>query len=439
MSYNEAYVVPAKGGEAVLWSQGLSSVGALAWSPDGRHLAVVASDDEEIGAAWQGSIFILEPGKNPERLTDDSIKPVAGFPPTVPAPELRWTEDGRIIFLADSRGESFLCQVSVDGSPLRKVTNGGVQYAGITMDRKADKAVTLALSPSSPGDLHLVDLISGSQKPLTQGNKEYFQGHPPAVLKKTSLTRAGMEIESRLLLSPNFDQGQKYPLVVDIHGGPHGSFYDAFNAVQQVIATAGYVVLSVNSRGSSTYGADFLKAVLRDWGGEDYQDIMASVEDACSLPYVDQDRLGVHGYSYGGFMSAWIIGHDTRFGAAVVGAPCIDLLSMYGTSDIGVSFGERQWGGPRKDATEAYLEHSPITYADKVETPVLLLHGEADHRCPIEQSEQYFVSLRRLDKEVELVRFPGCSHLFMRGGHPKMREEYLTRTLGWFNKYLKPR
>ena len=109
---------------------------------------------------------------------------------------------------------------------------------------------------------------------------------------------------------------------------------------------------------------------------------------------------------------------------------------MYGTSDIGVSFGERQWGGLRKDNIEAYLEHSPLTYADKVETPVLLLHGEADHRCPIEQSEQYFVTLRRLGKEVDLIRFPGSSHGFLRTGHPKLREEYISRTLAWFNKHL---
>ena len=110
-----------------------------------------------------------------------------------------------------------------------------------------------------------------------------------------------------------------------------------------MLATAGYVVLCVNPRGSSTYGVDFVKAVLEDWGGEDYLDIMASLDQACSLAYVDSSRLGVHGYSYGGYMTSWIIGHDTRFGAAVVGAPCIDLPSRYGTSDIGVSFGEVQW------------------------------------------------------------------------------------------------
>ena len=435
--YNEAYVVPAAGGEAVCWSQGLSSVGAMVWSPDGDRMAVVGSDDDEISAMWQGSLFVIQPGVGPKRLIDDSVKPASGLPPTAPAPELRWTEDQRLIFLADSKGESFVCQLSMDGGDLQRLTEGGVQYGSITIDEKSGTAVTLATSPSSPGDLHLVDLSSGSSKQLSHDNREYLEEHPPAMMKKTSLRRVGMEIQSRMLLPPDFDEGRKYPMVVDIHGGPHGAFYDAFSPTEQILATAGYIVLGVNPRGSSTYGAEFLTAVLRDWGGEDYLDIMASVEEASALPYVDQERLGVHGYSYGGFMSSWIIGHDTRFKAAVVGAPCIDLTSMYGTSDIGVSFGERQWGGTLKDSTQVYLEHSPISYADKVETPVLLLHGEADHRCPIEQSEQYFVSLRRLGKEVELVRFPGCSHLFLRLGHPKMREEYLARTLGWLDKYLK--
>ena len=435
--YNEAYVVPAAGGEAVCWSQGLSSVGALVWSPDGESMAVVGSDNDEISAMWQGSLFVVQPGAEPKCLIDDSIKPASGLPPNTPAPELKWTADQRLIFMADSKGESFVCQLSMDGGGLRRLSEGGVQYSGITIDEKSGTAVTLAATPSSPGDLHLVDLSSGSCKQLSHDNMEYLEKHPPAVMKKTSLKRAGLDIQSRMLLPPDFDEGRKYPMVVDIHGGPHGAFYDAFSPTQQVLATAGYIVLGVNPRGTSSYGAEFLTSVLQDWGGEDYLDIMESVKEASALPYVDQERLGVHGYSYGGFMSSWIIGHDTRFKAAVVGAPCIDLTSMYGTSDIGVSFGERQWGGTLKDSTQVYLDHSPITYADKVETPVLLLHGEADHRCPIEQSEQYFVSLRRLGKEVEFVRFPGCSHLFLRLGHPKMREEYLARTLAWLDKYLK--
>ena len=435
--YNEAYVVPAQGGEPERRADGLSSIGALAWLPNSQGLLVIGSDDDEIGAAWQGRLFVLQEGRLPRLIGGDSVRPVAGFPPLMPSPQLTVSGES-VVFMGDSHGQSYVCRVSLSGGETERITPGGVQYTEITVAAASGRAVVQAASPESAGDLHLVDLTTGQSKTLTDDNQAYLEGHPPATLRKSSLTRAGMEIESRLLLPPTFDASKRYPMVVNIHGGPHGSFYDAFNAVEQVIATAGYLVLSVNPRGSSTYGADFLKAVLQDWGGEDYRDIMTSIDEACSLPYVDVDRLGVHGYSYGGFMSSWIIGHDTRFGAAVVGAPCIDLLGMYGTSDIGVSFGERQWGGLRKDGVESYLEHSPLTYADKVETPVLLLHGEADHRCPIEQSEQYFVSLRRLGKEVEFVRFPGCSHVFLRAGHPKMREEYLSRTLGWFDSHLHP-
>ena len=175
-----------------------------------------------------------------------------------------------------------------------------------------------------------------------------------------------------------------------------------FTPVQQVLATSGYLVLAVNPRGSSTYGKDFMMSVLGDWGGEDYQDLMAAVDEVAARPYVDEGRLGVHGYSYGGFMTSWIVGHNDRFKAAVVGAPCIDLHSMYGTSDIGISFGESQWGGTFKDARQELIKHSPITYAANVKTPVLLLHGEADARCPVAQSEEYFVVLKRLGKEVEV-------------------------------------
>ena len=435
--YNEVYVVSAEGGELECRSEGLSSIGALAWLPDSQGLVVIGSDDDEIGAAWQGRLFVLQPGQTPRLLGGDSVRPVAGFPPLMPSPQLTVTSDS-VTFMGDSHGQSYICRVSLSGGETERITSGGAQFTEITVNSSSQRAVVQAASPESAGDLLLVDLDTGQSKTLTDDNQAYFKDHPLATLRKSTLTRAGMEIESRLLLPPGFDESKRYPMVVNIHGGPHGSFYDAFNAVEQVIATAGYLVLSVNPRGSSTYGPDFLKAVLRDWGGEDYRDIMASVDETYALPYVDTDRLGVYGYSYGGFMSSWAIGHDTRFGAAVVGAPCIDLLGMYGTSDIGVSFGERQWGGLRKDEIESYLEHSPLTYADKVETPVLLLHGESDHRCPIEQSEQYFVSLRRLGKEVEFVRFPGCSHGFLRVGHPKMREEYLSRALGWFNKHLKP-
>ena len=435
-SLTELYVVPAGGGEAEMRSQGLSGVGALTWSPDGKRMAVLATEDPDGLVAWQAWLYVVEPGKVPQRLTDDSMKPYLGFPSINQPPELSWTGDDRILFLGDAQGESFLYEVPADGGQVRTVAGGGCQTTALTLDRQTSQGVILSASPGSPGDLFQINIASGAGGKLTGVNREYLDEHPPATMEKFSFERAGFGIECRLWFPPDFQTTRNYPLLLDVHGGPNGAFYDSFNAIQQVLATAGYLVLAVNPRGSSTYGDDFMKAVLKDWGGEDYLDLMAAVDLVSERPYVDSDRLGIHGYSYGGFMTSWTVGHDDRFRAAVVGAPCTDLYSMYGTSDIGISFGEVQWGGSLFDAADELIKHSPITYAKDVSTPVLLLHGEADNRCPISQSEEYFTVLKRLGKEVEFVRFPDCSHLFLRVGHPKMRAEYLSRTLGWFDKWL---
>jgi dipeptidyl aminopeptidase/acylaminoacyl peptidase len=431
-----AYVVSATGGEPELWSDGLSSVSALTWSPDGARLAAAGSDDPDVSEGWQSWVFVLEPGSAPERLTDDSIKPATGSAPVTPPPEMRWTDDGLIRFLADAKGESGLYEVSEARGDQRRLVGGGALFSAVAFAAETRRVVVVSIPPRSSGELWLYGPEGGTRRSLVEYNDDYFDAHPAARLEKFSISRGGKEIELRLFMPPGFDVSQRYPMVLDIHGGPHGVFSDTFSPIQQVLATNGYIVLAVNPRGSSTYGAGFMKAVLRDWGGEDYLDIMAAVDEVSSRPYVDESRLGVTGYSYGGFMSSWIVGHDSRFGAAVVGAPVTNLSSFYGTSDIGVRFGEVQLGGMRKDSVDIFLERSPLTYAPNVETPVLLLHGEADVRCPIEQSEQYFVTLKRLGKEVEFVRFPGCSHSLLSKGHPRMREEYLSRMLAWFDDHL---
>ena len=436
LALNEIYAVPADGGKAVLRSEGLFSVGALTWSPDGRQLAVVGSDAPEGMVLWQGWLYVLEKGKGPQKLTDDTVKPYLGFPSVMRPATLFWTDDGRIIYLGERKGESFLLQTPAEGDHSETIWGGSSLSTGLSLDRQASRAVVTASSTEVPGDLYSIELATGQAKRLTERNASYIKEHPPAAMEKFCIERAGFEIECRLFLPPGFDASMTYPLVLDVHGGPNGAFYDSFVPAQQVLATAGYLVLAVNPRGSSTYGADFMMAVLGNWGGEDFQDIMAAVDNVCQRPYVDPERLGIHGYSYGGYMTSWAVGHTNRFKAAVAGAPCINLHSMYGTSDIGISFGEAQWGGNISDAADKMLERSPISYAAEVDTPVLLLHGDADARCPIGQSEEYFTVLKRLGKEVEFVRFPGCSHLFPRMGHPKMREEYLTRTLGWFNRFL---
>ncbi|MCY4365272.1 MAG: S9 family peptidase [Chloroflexi bacterium] len=438
-SRSEAYVVDANSGdiaEPQCWSGDLETVGGLAWAPDGRRLAAAGSPANHGLGLWQSWIYVLQPGIEPQCLTDDMIRPTLGIPAISPTPEIRWYQDGRLLFLAESRGESFLIETTETGAESRKVAGGGLQSPALALDAEGKKAVLVANSPSSPADLHLIDVSTQKMSQLTGYNREYLEANPPARQEKFSIRRGGLEIECRLYFPPDFDATNLYPMALEIHGGPNGAFYDSFIPVQQLLATNGYVTLAVNPRGSSTYGEEFMTTVLDDWGGEDYLDLMAAVDEVAGRPYVDETRMGVHGYSYGGFMSSWIIGQNRRFRAAVIGAPCTDLVSMYGTSDIGVSFGEVQWGGTMESAYQKMVDHSPITYVANVEAPALLLHGDADARCPISQSEAFFVRLKRLGKEVEMVRFPGCSHSFPRQGHPKLREEYLSRTLEWFKRFV---
>ena len=433
----EAYVVPAEGGEAECWSGGLKSVGAVAWAPDSTRLVAVASDDEAGMVLWQGWLYVLQPEGEPRRITDDKQRPtLGGGPGAARQPEIRWTGDGRILFLGEHRGQSFICQASLDGGETRYLWGGERLAAGLSLDGKATRAVVSSTSPAHPSDIQLVELGDGASSVVSDPNSAFLARQPAASMEKFSVERAGFQIECRLWFPIDFDAQSNYPLVLDIHGGPNGAFYDSYVPWQQALAGSGYLVLAVNPRGSSTYGNDFMMAVLDDWGGEDYLDLMAAVDNVCQREYVDQRRLGIHGYSYGGFMTTWTIGHSRRFGAAVVGAPCTNLYTMYGTSDIGISFGEPQWGWTAEESPEKLLARSPISHAARVTAPVLLLHGEADARCPVGQSEEYFVALKRLGKTVEFVRFPESNHSFPRTGHPRMREEYMARLVRWFDEWL---
>ena len=445
-----------------LWSQGLTDAAAVAWSPDGKRLLAVGGEGDGLMVLWQAYLYILEENQLPRRLTDDGIRPCLGYPGIYPPLDLRWTrgecgQSERIIFLADAAGETRLYGLDitddVDLAQPAPLTGGGELLSGVAMDSRASHVALTASGPADPSDLHLVK-PGGRRRRITDHNAAWLNDHQPAPMEKFNVETDDYDIQCRLYHPPDFDPAVKYPLVLEIHGGPNGAFYDSFVPWHQVLAGAGFLTLAVNPRGSSTYGEEFVNAVLGDWGGEDYRDLMAAVDAVCERDYVDADRLGIHGYSYGGYMTTWAIGHTTRFRAAVAGAPCIDLWSMYGTSDIATSFGETQWanrlaGGmsiSRPLVNElaegvdsmAYrlLQRSPITFAPRVETPVLLLHGEADARCPIGQSEQYFQVMKRLGKEVEMVRFPGCAHGFLRTGHVALRQAYLQRMLDWFKHWL---
>jgi len=188
--------------------------------------------------------------------------------------------------------------------------------------------------------------------------------------------------------------------------------------------------------GPETYGRDFALDVIGDWGGEDSEDLMAVVDEVLTRPYADGNRIGIHGYSYGGYMTALTIGRTHRFRAAVCGAPVFDLESFYGTSDVGHTFGAFEWGGAPHERREWCVARSPSSIAHQTRTPTLILHGEADERCPIGQGEQMFIALKTAGCDVEFVRYPGASHTLSQEGPPSYRVDLLARTLTWFKKHL---
>ena len=225
-------------------------------------------------------------------------------------------------------------------------------------------------------------------------------------------------------------------MVLDIHGGPHGYYGHRLNPTQQCLATHGFLVVAANPRGSSSYGRRFAAQVVEDNGGEDYRDLMAVLDAVLERPYADRERLGIWGYSYGGYMTAWTLGQTDRFKAAICGAPRFDNASAYGSADAGPMLAGYQMGGTPWEQRERYAARSPSTYAHTIRTPTLIVHGEADERCPLNQGEQLFNTLMEIGCETEFVRYPDCSHLFLFNGPPAYRVDLLARQLGWFKHYL---
>ena len=431
---SELCLMPIGGGDIERLTPGVQSAGRPAWSPNGRALAVAVTETDELQQAYL--CHIDRRSRKRRRLTDDSLTPQSGAFPLAPPPPIRWTDEG-IVFAADARARSGVWRVAADGhsepEPLRAEAE---VIAAIDISPDGARIAAVVTTPNQPGEL-VAQRVGEPAQRLTSATSDFLAAHRPARVEWFEIERDGLTIPAGLMFPPDFDPAQRYPLLLDIHGGPHGVFTESFQPLHQTIAGAGYLVLFVNPRGTSTYGSDFTHAVVDDWGGEDSLDLLAALDAVCERPYVDPERLAVHGYSYGGYMTSWLIGHTKRFKAAIVGAPVINLESMYGATDIAVSWARFEWRGRPADSPDWYRERSPLTYAPNVATPVLLMHGEADFRCPISQSEEYFVALRDRGKRVELVRFPDCAHPFIIAGHPKMRQEYYDRLVAWLNRYLR--
>ncbi|MFT4416555.1 S9 family peptidase [Fredinandcohnia humi] len=431
--------------EETLFYQGNGYLMAPSVSPDGKWLAVAGHTR---GERSQGNanvlLFSVETGelKNLTESFDYTVGNLVGVDAKYDTAEnpLDWDANSRsIYFIATVGGDCQLFKVNLEGEVSSAISPSvaSVTSFDIVSD---DLAVLVLATPHSTGDVVTQDLhdVNNVTK-LTDWNKElYNEVHLSTPENFHYKSTDGKEIEGWILKPYGYEEGKTYPMILEIHGGPATAYGNGFHHEMQLMASKGYVVLYTNPRGSHGYGHDFVNAVIGDYGGMDYEDIMAGVDYAlANYSYIDQDQLFVTGGSYGGYMTNVIVTRTDRFKAAVTQRSICNWHSFYGTSDIGFYFTEWQHGhADLWDDVEKLLKVSPLTYARNVKTPILILHSEQDLRCPMEQAEQWYVALKRLGVETKFVRFPDENHDLSRSGKPKHRLERLQHLIGWFDDRL---
>jgi dipeptidyl aminopeptidase/acylaminoacyl peptidase len=432
---NRLYAVPADGsGEPTALSGDDGSYSSPSFSPDATRIAYHFNPEDGTYPHHTQIGVMQSDGSGTALLTQSLDRQCAPYPDSR---EPIWDGD-RIVFTVEDGGNVHAYAVPADGSGTpERLIDGEVVVGGIDV-RDGRVAYTLG-THTTMRELY----VDGEQR--TDVGKEFTSGRQLLEPERfTAVSQDGYEVDAWIVRPPDFDPSQRYPTILTIHGGPFTQYGTGFFDEFQVMASGGYVVLFSNPRGGSGYSEEHGRAIRGPlngagpgWGTRDYEDVMAVVDTAIEkFDFIDAERLGVIGGSYGGYMTSWIIGHTNRFACAISERAVNNLVSMFGSSDLFWVF-ERQFGGPLWEDVPAYLEKSPATYAQQMETPVLVLHSEQDLRCNIEQGEHLFTMLRLMGKEVEMLRFPAESHELTRAGSPLHRVTRFEAVLEWFDRYLK--
>ncbi len=447
----DLYRVPAAGGEPERIASVDGAIGSLALSPDGRRMAFVASVNR-LGNAPQRSysqadlwVTALEPGAAPRNLTADFDNDIAAGLSGDQAPprggsgrsDPFWAADGRSIFVAaGEEGRINLKRVDLESGRLSAVTDAAHDiYA---YDAAGDRVVMAISTPVRAGELFLGATKPGPLRALTDLNAKLFAGlqlTPPEMIWYRSFD--GRRIQAWVQRPPDFVEGRKYPLILNIHGGPHAAYGYTFDHEFQWMAAKGYVVLYPNPRGSTTYGQEFGNVIQYAYPGDDAKDLLAGVDELVKRGWADPDRLGVTGGSGGGILTNWIVTRDHRFKAAVSQRSIADWSAFWYTADFSQFTASWFRGAPWEQEAD-FKARSPITQVDKVKTPMMFIEGEADLRTPpAAGGEQMFRALKYRKIPTVMVQFPGESHELSRSGKPMHRVERLQHIIEWFEIYLK--
>ncbi|MEJ8303906.1 S9 family peptidase [Saccharibacillus sacchari] len=442
---SDLYVADADGGNRRKLTDSKWTVGQPAFSPDGSKIAFFGSDRSYHNATLTRLYSIAVEGGEITSLVNDrdlyiGNVVVGDMRSGLGAPEPLFSEDGSSVYaLFTHHGSAGLARFAADGSGHEVLLDGDRDVYQLTPDHAGGFVVAIS-DPLNPGDLYRFSPGTKEETRLTDSNSAWLNEHELSAPESFWVeTKDGWKVQAWIMKPAGFDGSslKKVPTILEIHGGPHMMYGHTFMHEFQLLASKGYAVIFSNPRGGHGYGQEFVNACRGDYGGGDYRDLMETVDHALEkYDFIDETRLGVTGGSYGGFMTNWIVGHTDRFKAAVTQRSISNWVSFYGVSDIGPYFTEDQIGGDAWQDTELLWKHSPIAYVQQVRTPILILHGEQDLRCPIEQGEQYYIALKRLGRKTRLVRFPGASHDLSRGGHPSLRVARLSHIAGWMDEYL---
>ncbi|GAC1472111.1 MAG: S9 family peptidase [Chloroflexota bacterium] len=429
----DLYILPRAGGTARQVSHD-GAFGTPAFSHDGSRIAMVGSTDhhENMGPRRlysidraggdlreEGGDWDAEVGYN---IISDVVQADDGM-------GLRWRDDG-IYFIGTARGEANIYRAS--GGSVHPITEG--KHAITDWSVADDGTIALSLADSThPAEIYLWQ--NGEYTQLTHENDAWLEEVLVSRPERISYAGADREESEGWLLSPAGASAGKHPLIVYLHGGPAFSYGEAFFFEYQYLHGQGFGVWFPNIHGSSTYGRAYHLSIRGDWGNLDYQDVLAGTDVAAAREWVDPERLGVIGGSYGGYMTSWVMGHTDRFRAAVAERVLCNLVNFFGTMDFGFAWNRQTGVYPEEDVQKLW-EMSPIAHVQNVKHPMMVMHSEGDMRTPIEQGEQLFNVLRRLGKETKFVMFPEESHGLSRMGTPSRRMERMELILQWFKEKL---
>lgn len=438
--------VPSGGGSLEKLATVPMGIYNLVLSPDGHKFAFHGSVTQPVRSYSQPDLWVMDaaPKAQPKNLTadydfdmgssvgGDNVAPRGGNGRT-----LYWSPDGRWLFdCVEKRGRTPLVRVDSQSGSVTEITQGDQAVLDFSITPDARAIVALVSTPVAIGDLFTVS-ANGAQTRITDLNRKLWSQlnlTPPEELNYTSFD--GKRIQGWIQKPPDFDPNKKYPLILNIHGGPHAAYGWVFDHEFQWMAARGYVVLYVNPRGSTSYGQDFGNIIQFHYPGNDYRDLMIGVDEVLKRGYIDPKKLAVTGGSGGGVLTDWTITHTDRFAAAVSQRDISNWASWWYTADFTL-FQPRWFQAPPFEDPQDYADRSAITFVKNIHTPVLFVLGESDYRTPQDSGgEQLFRALKFLKRPTAMVVFPRETHELSRSGEPWHRIERLDHIVGWFDKWI---